>query len=201
MAKSKRRRARKKPFGATAKTSTRTRVIVAAVAVLLVLAGAWSWYDGRRGEAAFMTLVEAGQGALDKVERRPEAGRDHVAPGATVRYADPIPTSGPHDPNAVIGGVYDQVQRNELLVHSLEHGMIVVYYDRPAPGVLDQLRDWAGLYAGPFDGIVVAPKPVLDGAIVLTAWNRILRLDPFDPAAAAAFIDTFRGRGPERRVR
>ena len=38
-------------------------------------------------------------------------------------------------------------------------------------------------------------------AIVLTAWTKRLRLDPFDPAAAAAFIDAYRGRGPEHPVR
>jgi hypothetical protein len=37
--------------------------------------------------------------------------------------------------------------------------------------------------------------------VVLTAWRKILKLDSFEPAAAAAFIDTYRGRGPEKRVR
>jgi hypothetical protein len=45
------------------------------------------------------------------------------------------------------------------------------------------------------------PRPGLDDAIVLTAWRRRLRLSQFDRSAAAAFIDAFRGRGPERQVR
>ena len=48
---------------------------------------------------------------------------------------------------------------------------------------------------------MVAPRPGLGEAVVLTAWNKILRLDAFDADAAAAFIDRFRGRGPEHPVR
>jgi hypothetical protein len=49
--------------------------------------------------------------------------------------------------------------------------------------------------------VVAAPSSGLGKAVVLTAWRKILKLDEFDPAAAAAFIDKFRGRGPENRVR
>ena len=41
----------------------------------------------------------------------------------------------------------------------------------------------------------------LGKSVVLTAWRKILKLDSFEPAAAAAFVDTYRGRGPEKRVR
>ena len=98
-------------------------------------------------------------------------------------------------------GVYQEQQARETLVHSLEHGLIVIYYDQPDPAAFDILKDWAGLYGGPWSGIVVAPKAGFGEAIVLTSWNRLLRLGPFDPDAAAAFIDAFRGRGPERPVR
>jgi len=37
--------------------------------------------------------------------------------------------------------------------------------------------------------------------LILTAWGEILRLDHFDPAVAAAFVDKYRGRGPENPVR
>ncbi|MDP6276923.1 MAG: hypothetical protein QGI11_00225 [Nitrospinota bacterium] len=38
-------------------------------------------------------------------------------------------------------------------------------------------------------------------SVVLTAWTKRLNLERFDRAAAAAFIDLFRGRGPEHPVR
>jgi hypothetical protein len=83
----------------------------------------------------------------------------------------------------------------------LEHGNIVIYYDAPETEVLATLKDWAGLYGGQWDGLVVTPHSGLGKTIVMTAWRKILRLDTFDPAAAAAFIDAYRGRGPEHPVR
>jgi hypothetical protein len=43
--------------------------------------------------------------------------------------------------------------------------------------------------------------PGIGQQIILTAWTKELRLEEFDAAAAAAFIDRFRGRGPEHPVR
>jgi hypothetical protein len=79
--------------------------------------------------------------------------------------------------------------------------MVVIYYDSPPADAMAMIREWAGLYVGPWSGVVVTPAPGLGEEVVLTAWNRTLRLNPFEPAAAAAFIDRFRGRGPENRVR
>ena len=97
--------------------------------------------------------------------------------------------------------VYRDHQQRELLVHALEHGLIVIYYDRPDPATMAILEGWADLFGGPWSGIVVAPKVGLGEAVILTAWLRLLRLAPFDADAAAAFIDENRGRGPERTVR
>ena len=82
-----------------------------------------------------------------------------------------------------------------------EHGLIVVYYDKPGTEALETLTAWAQLYDAPWSGVVLTQKPGLGEALVLTAWNRLFRLERFDTAAAAAFIDAFRGRGPEKPVR
>ncbi|MBE9079787.1 DUF3105 domain-containing protein [Romeria aff. gracilis LEGE 07310] len=91
-------------------------------------------------------------------------------------------------------GVYDQEQPQEKLVHSLEHGNIVIYYDEPGEETINE-------FSGPWDGIVVVPKPGLGESIVLTAWTKKLAQPQFDPDAAASFIDEYRGRGPENPVR
>jgi len=162
---------------------------------------AWQWQQARGVEAEFLDLARAGQAALTRVETGRGAGRGHLAPGETITYPDRFPTSGAHDPVWVDPGVYDTVQPATRLVHSVEHGMIVVYYDKPTPEAKALLESWAGLYQGPWSGIVLAPAAGIGEAVVLTAWNKTLRLDPFEAAAAAAFIDRFRGRGPENPVR
>ena len=98
-------------------------------------------------------------------------------------------------------GVYRLPQRSGQLVHALEHGNVVIYYDTPTPDALADLKDWAALYTGPWDGVVLTPMERLGEEVVLTAWTKTLRLEPFDAALAAAFIDRYRGRGPEHPVR
>ncbi len=87
------------------------------------------------------------------------------------------------------------------LVHSVEHGHIVIYYDAPGETALELLDDWTGLYDAQWQGVIATPSSGLGKEVVLTAWRKILKMDAFDAASAAAFIDAYRGRGPEHPVR
>jgi Protein of unknown function (DUF3105). len=173
------------------------------IAFLLLLAGSLLWWIGAQSRtyAAFQEAARRGQPALSRVEIFPEEGRVHLAPGERAAYRTDPPTSGPHSPESVPPGFYTTEQPPERLVHSLEHGLVVIYYDDPGPEALQTLRAWARMFNGPWDGIVVVPRPGLGRAVILTAWTRMLRLESWDPEAAAAFVDAFRGRGPERPVR
>ncbi len=179
----------------------RRHAVLAAAAIALVGVGAWFWYAAGRAEDAFLEHAARGQDALAKVVRPANQGGGHVLPGQNVGYLGDPPTSGPHDPNWVEPGVYGTRQRPEMLVHSLEHGLVVIYYDQPDPVALATLEGWADLYGSPWSGLVLARKAGFGEEIVLTAWIKVLRLEPFDVGAAAAFIDEYRGRGPERPVR
>lgn len=173
------------------------------VGVLLAAAawGGWSWWRYNADEDRFLALAATGAQKLSAVERQPAQSDGHLAPGQSPGYRDRMPTAGAHDPKWIDPGYYDTPQVPTRLVHSLEHGMIVIYYDAPPAAVSATLRSWAELYGGPWSGIVVAPMPGLGEEVVLTAWERMLKLRPFDEAAAAAFVDRFRGRGPENPVR
>lgn len=166
-----------------------------------LLAGAYGFYSSHNRAASFEELAQAGQAALSQVEVAPSEGRAHVPVGQPLQFATDPPTSGNHYPVWIDPGFYESAQSRVNLVHSLEHGMIVIFYDKPGPAVLDRLRDWAGLFNGPWSGIVAVPRAGLDEKLILTAWRRTLRMDRFDEKPAAAFIDAFRGRGPENPVR
>lgn len=171
------------------------------IAVLMVAVIGTLWHRNRPEHVAFEPDTTIGETALASVQTFPDQGREHVAPGEPVNYDSDFPTSGPHDPNPVMPGVYTAVQRSEQLVHSLEHGNIVIYYDQPAADTLKALESWADQFSGPWEGIVAVPKAGLDEKIVLTAWTKKLVMPDFDPQAAATFIDEYRGRGPENPVR
>ena len=170
-------------------------------AVILSTWLAWQWQWNKGVETAFLEHAHSGEAALEQVKAGHDAGGGHIAPGQPIGYPERFPTSGPHDQNWINPGVYDTVQPPTKLVHSVEHGMVVIYYDAPSSEAMSMLEDWAGLYKGPWSGVVVTPGPGIGEELVLTAWNRTLRLKPFEAASAAAFIDRFRGRGPEHPVR
>ncbi len=132
------------------------------------------------------------------VVREPSAGNEHIA--GRHDYGTDFPTSGPHSATPLQPGFYDEPLRREGLVHALEHGNIVIYYDAPSDTAMQFLRRWTDAYRGGFDGVIVVRHPGLGERLVLTAWRHRLELDAFD-ARAALFVDALRGRGPEAPVR
>lgn len=63
------------------------------------------------------------------VETVADQGRDHVPAGTAVEYNSNPPTSGPHYANWEKPGIYDQVLEDGKLIHSLEHGYVIISYN------------------------------------------------------------------------
>ncbi|MFQ5972084.1 MAG: DUF3105 domain-containing protein [Alphaproteobacteria bacterium] len=190
-------------WGASHSGSRRKKewVITAVVATTIVVGLGGYLTRDVLAKREFASLAALGAAALSGVETEPSDGRRHLDPGERHSYAARYPTSGPHEPVWVRAGFYDEAQPPTRLVHSMEHGNVVIYYDAPGAAALETLRRWSELYTGQWDGLVVTRDSGLGSRIVLSAWTRRLELDRFDPEAAAAFIDAFRGRGPENPVR
>lgn len=147
------------------------------------------------------TLAAQGQDALKHTQQHADNGRTHLEQGQTHNYNEDHPTSGPHSQTWVNPGFYTQPQQKEELVHALEHGSVVVYYDTLTDETQQTLKRWAGQHKGMWDGLVVVPGENLNGKLLLQAWAKSLTLQDEDLDAAAAFIDKHRGRGPENPVR
>ena len=179
----------------------RDYAITGAIAAAIIIVAGVYWWTSSATENEFLALAAHGEAALSDVRREPSGGRTHLQLGETHTYNSRFPLSGPHHPVPTQPGFYDFTQPAIQLVHALEHGHIVIYYDQPGADVLETLRQWVDFYSGPWDGIVVTKMPRLGERIELTAWTRRLGMPKFDAARAAAFVDAFRGRGPENRVR
>ncbi len=176
------------------------------VIVAFMLAGVgyfiWSWSTDQKLEETLLALAAEGEPLLEeRLERHRDNGRRHLGLGEIFQYGDRYPTSGPHSSIWTRTGVHDSPQPSINLVHALEHGNIVIYIDQPAADVRKTIEEWAGLYTGQWDGIVVTADPGLGEGMVLSAWRHRIQLERFEPEIVAAFIDRFRGRGPEQAVR
>lgn len=58
-----------------------------------------------------------------------DLGRKHVPIGEEVKYNSNPPTSGSHYEDWVRSGVFDKVKDDRNLVHSLEHGYVILSYN------------------------------------------------------------------------
>lgn len=184
-------------------------VLVAALAVVGYTVFAGGSGPAAGGDASGIEaepLPERGdQALLEDVERHPSEGNEHVSPDTDVEYETTPPTSGDHYLSTTQAGFYTEAPPAEELVHSLEHGAIVIYYDADAlsPEAERSLREWASVHTGEWQSVVVVPNTYeeVDSPYVLTAWRHSLRLSEYDVEVVRAFIAEFIGRGPENPVR
>ncbi|MBI3358512.1 MAG: DUF3105 domain-containing protein [Nitrospirae bacterium] len=141
---------------------------------------------------------------LDGIEFFAEEGRTHVPKETRVTYKTDPPTSGLHHDKWLPPSVYEEDKTEpELLVHNLEHGNVVIYFDPARVGELDSaaLTALPKKHAGQWNGVVVVFKKGLEQPVILTAWRTRLLLKAYDADKIAAFLDAFLGRGPENPVR
>lgn len=92
------------------------RNLIIAITALLIF-GALGWWLWRESSQPLPGTAVA------------DLGRDHVAVGTKVSYNSNPPTSGPHYAEWEKAGIYDKPLQDGKLVHSLEHGYVIISYN------------------------------------------------------------------------
>jgi hypothetical protein len=140
----------------------------------------------------------------------PTQGNSHIAQGSVspIEYNSTPPTSGPHYPGLASWAVHQTPIRYEQLVHNLEDGGVVIYYQCPegCPELVEDLRALATPYLNAGRHVTVVPNDPTWGAengqpfhkemgarIAVTAWQRIDKFDEFDAERIRAFIERYEG--------
>lgn len=147
------------------------------------------------------------QAVISEVETHESEGREHVSRDTELNYEQMPPTSGPHYNDWATGGFYDEETSPPLgeLVHALEHGAVVVYYDPEGitPDVRESFRQYGDRYDDDFMSFIAVPTPVDDpeATYVVTAWTKQLTMDEYDEEKLRQFMAEYLGRGPEQEVR
>lgn len=145
-----------------------------------------------------------------------DLGRGHVDVGTEVKYNSNPPTSGEHYVEWTRQGVYTDAPDDRNLVHSLEHGYVVMHY-KCSPSEADQTEATNSAMSdadcedrrdkletvyenkGKYK-LIVIPRPDLDTNFALTAWNYIDKFDDFDRGRIEKFIDAHLNMGPEKTM-
>jgi hypothetical protein len=137
-------------------------------------------------------------------------GNLHIALGSTaaVEYNSVPPTSGPHYENIVGWGAHVEPVRYEHLIHNLEDGGVVVYYQCPegCPELVAELEAVLEPFWAADRNVVLAPNdpnfrigasaPLhkdMGAQIVLTAWRKHLAMDGVDAETIRTFVERYEG--------
>lgn len=124
----------------------------------------------------------------------PDLGNAHIqlATDPRVPYNSEPPTSGPHLPYIAPWGIHTEPIRQELQVHNLEDGGVMVQYHcaSPCPELQAKLTEIVRRYE---TQVILAPYPGMRTRIALTAWTRLDAFDDFDEARIVRFIRAYRG--------
>ena len=144
------------------------------------------------------------------IQTHPLEPANHVPEGTILDASTNPPSSGPHYGIWANFKEYDKVIADGYLLHSMEHGAVVLFYDcDPSacvapPGVLDALR--AVRNAATTDPmcdpsirvrIIIAPRPANDVPIAAAAWGATYKADCVDAPTLSKFITDFYAKAPE----
>ncbi|OGE64117.1 hypothetical protein A3J13_00670 [Candidatus Daviesbacteria bacterium RIFCSPLOWO2_02_FULL_36_8] len=73
--------------------------------------------------------------------------RAHIPDNTIVNYSTNPPTLGPHSASWITKGFYEEPRHDGNLVHSMEHGYVIVWYDCTKPVISFQLPVFKTVYA------------------------------------------------------
>jgi hypothetical protein len=97
-------------------------------------------------------------------------------------------TSGPHFPVWwQEWGVVDEELPDELVIHNMEHGGVIIRYDCPegCPDLVSQLAEVTFRY----QKVILSPYTGLGTRIAVAAWTYLDKFDEFDEDRIVQFID------------
>ena len=190
--------------------TTETKVIIGAVIATVILLGGGIWFLSIQGAKEQTKLSKSLIG-----EAIANQGANHVPEGTKEEYSTNPPTSGPHYANSQPAGIYDKPAPDGNLIHSMEHGAVILWY-KPSDNTDNQAAEAtksakkSALSSQDIERLkqifksvsvskkIMVPRDSLDVPVALTSWGRLLKLQTIDEAQIRTFMETNEDRGPEK---
>ena len=141
----------------------------------------------------------------------PLQGAEHIPVGQPhAPYNSNPPTSGPHYADPAQAGFYDEAPVDEQLVHSLEHGYVIIWYNCSAlsdaqcsqlKSQIKEVMQAAGTSSiTQTSKLIAVPRQNMDTELALTTWGRLDAFDAFDRQRFLNYVKAFRDQAPEPGV-
>jgi hypothetical protein len=158
-----------------------------------------------------LSTTEVAGSACGAVERAfPLDAALHTDACSELDYGTNPPSSGSHYGSWPAFKVYDAAVPRGFLVHAMEHGAVVIGYS--CTDCEDEIAEARALVeelgpdplccvdpncTGATTRLILTPDPRLDTPWAAAAWGFTLVGDCFEPDVFRAFVELYRGRGPE----
>jgi hypothetical protein len=159
-------------------------------------------------EQTLFDVGPAARAAGCELQEKRATSREHTTSlDQAVKYNTNPPTTGRHYQIPAQDGIYGQAPRDEELVHTMEHGRVIIWVKPSLPE--DQRADIRALVEDDPYQMVLVPRRNMPSAVAATAWHaepapngagRLLLCDEVNDKtfdALAAFRDENRSQGPE----
>ena len=207
---------RKRLFGVAGAVA----IAVAAIAIVLVLSGGGGDDSSKSAgnnfpeggsipEQKVFDLDQAASAAGCELKSNQATSREHLQdPNQKVNYPQNPPTSGKHFAVPAEDGLYNGAPPPDTaLVHSLEHGRIIIWAKPSLP--VDARKQIRALFDQDKYQMIVVRRANMPYAVAATAWNhdptpngtgRLIGCPTWDDGvidALRAFRDEHRSNGPE----
>jgi hypothetical protein len=163
-------------------------LLIGALVVVLVM-------QSRDGDDALDAGVGSEQAGCGEIEEHEEEGQDHVE--VEPQYGTNPPTSGDHLQTPASAGFFDEPVRPGALVHNMEHGQIIIWYDPDAPPeTIDAIEEIVDQEPA---ATIAVPWDELEGSsdFAMTAWGASQHCRQVSQAVVDDFRKEYQGRGPE----
>lgn len=122
-------------------------------------------------------------------------GRNHVSVGIKIDYNSNPPAAGPHYDETAHAGIYDKTPEDGYLVHSLEHGAVILWYKQDLPkSDIERLKSIFNKISGK---TIMTPRKNLDVPVALSSWGKVLKLKDIDKNQIEVFFQANMNRAPE----
>jgi hypothetical protein len=144
------------------------------------------------------------------LESPPIASANHVPEGTQIAYCSNPPSSGNHYPVWAAYKEYTTPIEWPYLVHSMEHGAVVLLYKCDPPGCPDivtqlkKVRDdaaadpsCASFGAEGDKRIIIAPSTTITTKVAAAAWGKTYQAACVDAPSLDAFVRDNYAKGPE----
>lgn len=125
-----------------------------------------------------------------------------MEPEAIPTYNTEPPTSGAHYGDPMLpaaAGFYEAAKADLNLVHSLEHGYVIIWYDCEQLSNCDTVKDQLKTVltqTGSYKTIIM-PREDMPAPVIATSWGMMYKQFDFDAAKMVDFVKNNRENSPE----